>query len=116
MSLLLLQVLTQDATELDVIVRGQIQMQSITSREYLLDMSGVAVMTRVPINLFSFRVGKTITVTGQMKLQLAGGNNGRKLKLFAEDGSSTKTITKSSYDFKVDPWCAFVQTVARSQA
>ena len=96
-----MQFVTQEATTMDVILNDQVQLPSITSREYVPGINGVAISTRVPPNLFSFRAGSSITITGgvEMKLVEKTGLFGRKLRA---TGYAKKIDEKASYEIKVD--------------
>ena len=86
---------------MDVIVAGQVEVPSITSREYVPGMNGVAISTRVPPNLFPFRAGSSITITGGVGMQFVdSGLFGR--KLLATSNSAKKFDEKASYEIRVD--------------
>ena len=86
---------------MDVIVAGQVEIPSITSREYVPGMNGVAISTRVPPNLFPFRAGSSITIAGGVGMQFAdSGLSGR--KLLATSNSAKKFDEKAAYEIRVD--------------
>ena len=89
---------------MDIIIGDKVQVPSITSREYVVAMNGVAVSTRLPSNIFSFISGKSIAVNGEIILKLAENARGRNLQLsnsppkpFSEDQDE-----KASYQIRVN--------------
>merc|ERR1712032_1634473 len=84
-------VLVQGDKTLGVIELGdQIAVNAITSREYVPDKNGVAVSTRVPMNLFEFGDGQFITIRGKVTTKFAGTR--RELQTAANlDGTSLQT-------------------------
>lgn len=63
-----------------IIEENEVKLASLTSREYVPNMDGVAVLTRVPTNIFTFGNGEVITITGVVAMKLAGGSSRRKLQ------------------------------------
>jgi len=94
-------VVSQNTTSMDVIVAGQVEIPSITSREYVPGVNGIAVSTRVPPNIFSFRAGSSITIAGGVEMQFVdSGLFGR--KLLATSNSAKTFDEKASYEIRVD--------------
>ena len=82
-------------------MNNEVEVPSITSREYVPGMNGVAVTTRVPANLFAFSAGESITITGGIELKLVKSVRERKLQLF-DDPSAKELDERASYRIKVD--------------
>jgi len=57
-------IITQASASLTVVDGDQVQIPAISSMEYVDDANGVAVLTRVPSNIFSFGQGGSLTITG----------------------------------------------------
>ena len=86
---------------MDVIVAGQVEIPSITSREYVPGMNGVAVSTRLPNNLITFGAGSSITIAGGVGMKFVdSGLFGR--KLLVTSNSAEKFDEKASYEIRVD--------------
>ena len=85
---------------MDVILNDQVEIPSITSREYVPSKNGVAVSTFVPSNEFTFSAGSFITISGGVEMKLADSvQNGRKL---LDTSTAKKFDEKSSYEMKID--------------
>jgi len=70
--------LTQGSTKLPVIENNVITVESITSRDYVPAENGVVVSMRVPVNMFVFGAGESISITGDIDMKLVG--SGRRLQ------------------------------------
>ena len=94
-----MQSVTQGATTLAFIEDDVITFPSITSREYVSAENGVVVSTRVPLNLFNYSVGESITITGEIGMQLAG--SGRKLRAVTEGVKVDDNEIASSFELEI---------------
>lgn len=72
--------INQGTETLGIIEENEVKLASLTSREYVPNMDGVAVLTRVPTNIFTFGNGEVITITGVVAMKLAGGSSRRNLQ------------------------------------
>ena len=61
-----------------VIENNVITVESITSRDYVPAENGVVVSMRVPVNMFVFGAGESISITGDIDMKLVG--SGRRLQ------------------------------------
>lgn len=89
---------TQGQTTLGIIEADKVMFTSFASREYVPDMNGVAVSTRLPSNYFTFDTGEFLTISGGVSMKLAGG--GRKLQAFAT--SDAPFDEGASFEVKVN--------------
>jgi len=94
-----LQVLTQDSASFDVIGSNQVLDPRISSREYIPGMNGVAVASRVPLNVFEFTSGQKISVNGRIEMKLVESGVFDR-RLLADNGSK-KLDEKASFEVSV---------------
>ena len=91
------QTANQDDTNLDIVQDGSPFIPSLT--ETININNGVMVTTRLPITSFTFADGRSVTIQGQVEMELADGST-RKLRVLAETG--TEGGEEASYDLEVN--------------
>jgi len=74
--------ITQGGTSLAVVENNTISFPSLTAREYNVNENGVVVSTFIPSNLIIFADGETLSISGEIEMQLVGSTR----RLHAVDG------------------------------
>lgn len=92
-------ILSQGTESMGVISNNDITFPSIASREYA-DSQTAVVSTRVAVNIFDFNVEKSIIITGEVVLKLAGGDGGNIRRLKA-GYNSAKLDVESPFELEV---------------
>lgn len=92
-------VLNQGGTSFHVVKLNEVEYPSISSKEHVPIENGVAVSTRVPSNLFTFATGRSITISGEIKMKLYGEERRRRQLLALTSDASFEE--ESSFGFNV---------------
>jgi len=93
--------ITQGDEAMTVIANERVVVPSISSRDYFPNDNVVVVSTRVPVNLFTYAEGETITVSGDILMKLADGNR-RKLQTdIVGGGAKFGAIKKAPFQLMI---------------
>ena len=96
--------LTQGATTLNVVEDDEVSFSEITTRTYNASANAVVVSTFVPTNLFTFAVGNSISITGEIFMRFGSGGDRRRLEVVIydeDDGKVDEQDIPSNFELEV---------------